>query len=168
MDISKIIEKARSSSFYLWVLNIGLARMVPFNKPHGFKVEEIKGNNIKISLPFNKRNINHIKGLHACALATLAEFTTGFAIISRLDPAKFRIILKRLEMDYHYQGKMKAFGNFAISDQWLNEKIYKPLSDNQDTVVPCEIKIYDADGNHLSTGNVHWQIKSWDKVKTVL
>lgn len=168
MDTAKIVQKAKSSSFYLWLLNAGLNRMIPFNKPHGFKVVEITDTTIKTKLPYKRGNFNHIKGLHACALATLSEFSTGFLMISRLDPKKYRIILKTLEMEYHYQGKMDGFGTFEISDRWLNEKIYNPLKENESTVVICEIKIHDTEGNHLTTGKVHWQVKSWDKVKTKL
>ncbi|MEQ8242435.1 DUF4442 domain-containing protein [Fulvivirga sp.] len=168
MDTTKIVQKAKTSSFYLWLLNAGLNRMIPFNKPHGFKVVEITDTTIKTKLPYKRGNFNHIKGLHACALATLSEFSTGFLMISRLDPKKYRIILKTLEMEYHYQGKMDGFGNFEINDQWLEEKIYNPLKENESTVVICEIKIHDTEGNHLTTGKVHWQVKSWDKVKTKL
>jgi acyl-coenzyme A thioesterase PaaI-like protein len=168
MDTTKIVQKAKTSSFYLWLLNAGLNRMIPFNKPHGFKVVEITDTTIKTKLPYKRGNFNHIKGLHACALATLSEFSTGFLMISRLDPKKYRIILKTLEMEYHYQGKMDGFGTFEINDQWLEEKIYNPLKENESTVVICEIKIHDTEGNHLTTGKVHWQVKSWDKVKTKL
>jgi acyl-coenzyme A thioesterase PaaI-like protein len=168
MDTSKIIQKAKSSKFHLWLLNAGLNRMIPFNKPHGFKVLEITDNIIKTMLPYKRGNFNHIKGLHACALATLSEFSTGFLMISRLDPKKYRIILKTLEMEYHYQGKMDGIGTFEIDDKWLEEKIYKPLESSDSTVVICEIKINDTEGNHLTTGKVHWQVKSWDKVKTKL
>lgn len=168
MDTTKIVQKAKSSSFYLWLLNAGLNRMIPFNKPHGFKVVEITDTTIKTKLPYKRGNFNHIKGLHACALATLSEFSTGFLMISRLDPKKYRIILKTLEMEYHYQGKMDGFGTFEINDQWLEEKIYNPLKENESTVVICEIKIHDTEDNHLTTGKVHWQVKSWDKVKTKL
>lgn len=166
MNTTKIVEKAKTSSFYLWLLNAGVTRMIPFNKPHGFKVVEISETQIKTKLPYKKLNFNHINGLHACALATLSEFTTGFLMISRLDPKKYRIILKTLEMEYHYQGKMDGYGSFEISDEWMKNMIYKPLESSESTVVICEIKIHDTDGNHLTTGKVHWQVKSWDKVKT--
>ncbi|MCK5104546.1 MAG: DUF4442 domain-containing protein, partial [Cyclobacteriaceae bacterium] len=75
MDITKIVKKAQGSSIYLKILNIGLNRMVPFNKPHGFKVVEIGDYHLKTMVPYKKSNFNHIKGIHACALATLSEFT---------------------------------------------------------------------------------------------
>ncbi len=168
MNTIQIVEKAKKSKFYMRLLNLGLDRMIPFNKPHGFRVVELTDTFIKTKLPYKRLNFNHIKGLHACALATLSEFTTGFLMISRLDPKQYRIILKTLEMEYHYQGKMEAYGTFEITDKWLEELIYGPLKQQESTVVICEIKIHDVEGNHISTGKVHWQVKSWDKVKTKL
>jgi hypothetical protein len=166
MDTTKILQKAKHSGFYRWILNRALDRMIPFNKPHGFAVVEIDDFRLKTCIPYKRGNFNHIRGLHACALATISEFTTGFLLISQLDPKKFRLIMQRLEMNYHYQGKMDAFAEFSISSQWLEEKIFTPLKTNDSVVVPCEIKIHDRNGNHLTTGNVFWQIKDWNKVKT--
>lgn len=166
MNTAKIVEKAKTSKLYMRLLNLGLNKMIPFNKPHGFKVLEISDTSIKSMLPYKKGNFNHLKGLHACALATLSEFTSGFLMISRLDPAKYRIILKTLEMEYHYQGKMDGIGTFELNDEWLETNVYKPLESADSTVVICEIKIHDTQGNHLTTGKVHWQVKSWDKVRT--
>lgn len=166
MDITKFLQKARTSSFYRWLLNRSLDQMIPFNKPHGFAVVELDDYRLRTKLPYKKRNFNHIRGLHACALATISEFTTGFLLVSKLDPKKFRLIMQRLEMNYHYQGKMDAFAEFSISSQWMDDNIFTPLKTQDAVVVPCEIKIHDAKGNHLTTGHVFWQIKDWNKVKT--
>ena len=166
LNTAIIIQKAKTSKFYLRLLNLGLSKMIPFNKPHGFKISEIDNYRVKTLLPYRNSNFNHIKGIHACALATVSEFTTGFVLASKLDSKKYRIIMKTLEMDYHYQGKMDCYGEFEISEQWMNEHIYIPLQTNEATVVICEVKIHDNAGNHISTGKVHWQVKSWDKVRT--
>jgi acyl-coenzyme A thioesterase PaaI-like protein len=165
-DSAKILEKAKHSSFYLKVLNWTLSRMIPFNKPHGFKIFEIEDFRLKIIIPYRKSNFNHIRGLHACALATISEFATGFLLLSNLDIKKYRLIMQRLEMDYHYQGKMDAFAEFVISKEWLHENILSPLQTQEAVVVPCEVKIHDSKGNQLTTGKVFWQIKSWSQVKT--
>ncbi len=140
--------------------------MVPFNRPHKFQVVELTDYHLKALIPYRKSNFNHIRGLHACALATISEFATGFLLLSRLDAAKYRLIMQRIEMDYHYQGKMDAFARFDISDQWLDEKIISPLQTGDAVVVPCEVKIHDVKGNHITTGKVFWQIKDWQKVRT--
>lgn len=117
-------------------------------------------------VPYKKANFNHIKGIHACALATLSEFTTGFLLLTRLDPKKYRLIMQHLSMEYHYQAKMEAYSIFKISEEWLEEKIYKPLESSDSVSVECEVNIHDKAKNHISSGKVIWQIKSWEKVKT--
>lgn len=165
MDPSRILEKAKKSSFYLMVLNFAVARMVPFNKPHGVKVLEVTDTGLKTYLPYKKKNFNHVRGLHACVLATVSEFTVGFLLLSKLG-SKYRIIMQRLEMDYHYQGKMDAVADFSVSEEWLQQHVYEPLRTKDSVVVICEVKIHDVKNNHLSTGHVHWQVKEWSKVRT--
>ena len=165
-DRSKILEKAKHSAFWLWILNVALPRMVPFNGPHGFQVMEFSDHRLKAKLPYRRSNFNHIRGLHACALATISEFATGFLLLSKLDGKKYRLIMQRIEMDYHYQGKMDAFAEFATSDAWYEEQILGPLKTSEAVVIPCVVKIHDMNGNHLTTGKVFWQVKDWTRVKT--
>ena len=166
VDSTKIIEKAKHSAFWRWVLNQALNRMVPFNSPHKFQVVEFGDNNLKALIPYRRSNFNHIRGLHACALATISEFATGFLLLSRLDKKKYRLIMQRIEMDYHYQGKMDAHAEFRTSDEWFQQQIILPLKSQESVIVPCVIKIHDVKGNHLTTGKVFWQIKDWERVKT--
>ena len=166
MNISKVVEKSKKSAFHRKLLNYGLNRMVPFNKPHGFKITEFGDYHLKVLVPYKKANFNHIKGIHACALATLSEFTTGFLLLSRLDPKKYRLIMQRIQMDYFYQAKMDAHGAFFISEEWLKELVFEPLKTQDKVTVDCEVKTIDKEGNHICTGNVTWQIKSWQHVKT--
>jgi acyl-coenzyme A thioesterase PaaI-like protein len=166
LDTAKILQKAKHSSFYLKLLNWGLYRMVPFNKPHGFRIVELGDYRLKTLMPYKRRNFNHIKGLHACGLATISEFATGFLLLSSLDMKKYRMILQRLEVNYLFQGKMDATAEFIISKEWLEEKVIHPLKTQESVLVPCEVKIHDTKGNHLTTAIVHWQFKDWAKVKT--
>ncbi len=166
MNLNNIIQKATHSKFYLWLLNQGLSFMIPFNKPHGFKIDIITENKIRTKLPYKRRNLNHIKGIHACAMATVSEFTTGLMILYKLDVKKYRIIMQKMEMDYHFQGKMDAYAEYSIDQKWITAEVENPLKTSDSVVVSCEVKLYDAKNNHLSTGMIYWQIKPWDKVKT--
>lgn len=168
MDVKTLLQRARHSGFYRWILNIGLRRMVPFNKPHGFEVVELGDHHVKILIPYRRSNLNHIRGLHACALATISEYATGLMLLSKLGFDKYRIIMQRLEMDYHYQGKMNAFAEFTMTDEYIERTILSPLETLESIVIKCEVKINDEQGKHLTTGNVHWQIKKWTNVKTKL
>ncbi len=166
MNLNNIIQKATNSKFYLWILNLGLGYMIPFNKPHGFKIEAIADEKIKTKLPYKRRNLNHIKGIHACAMATVSEFTTGLMILYKLDVKKYRIIMQKMEMNYHFQGKMDAYAEYAIDQEWITNQVEIPLKTADSVVIPCEVKLYAAKNNHLSTGMIYWQIKPWEKVRT--
>jgi acyl-coenzyme A thioesterase PaaI-like protein len=166
MNPAKLIEKAKTSSFYLWLLNWSFDRMIPFNRPHGFRITEIGDHHVRTMIPYKTKNLNHLKGLHACALATLTEITGGFIFVTQLDPEKYRIILKKLEVDYLYQGKNNAFGEFRISENWMKENVFDPLKSAESIEVVSAVNITDAKGNQLTRGRATWQIKGWDKVKT--
>lgn len=166
MNPSKLILKAGSSNFYKWLLNMVLWNMIPFNKPHKLLVTKIHPGNIEIKLPYIKRNFNHIRGLHACSMATQAEYATGMALITKLDSKEFRIIMQKIEMEYFYQGKSDAVARFAVTDDWLQSQVHDVLASGLPAIVQCEVDIYDKDENKLATGKIHWQIKSWSEVRT--
>lgn len=168
LDPATLMEKAKTSKKHLALLNFGLARMIPFNKPHGFKVKSIGDYSVQVKIPYKKSNFNHIKGIHACALATASEYSTGLVLLNNLNPKKYRIIMQKMEMDYHYQAKMDTTVNFEISEEWLKEHVMKPLENEESIVVCCEPVAHDKEGNHLTTGHIYWQIKEWAKVKTKL
>jgi acyl-coenzyme A thioesterase PaaI-like protein len=164
MDLVTLLKKAQASPFRLWILNKALAFAIPFNKPHRFRIRKVSETDIEILLPYRRRNLNHIKGLHACGLATLSEFTAGLLLAYRLDPSKYRTVLRTINMQYHYQGKMDALATFSISEAWLREKVLEPLKKEDAVYVLCEVKTYDVKGNHLCTGTTEWQVKNWSKV----
>ncbi|WP_420387605.1 DUF4442 domain-containing protein [Roseivirga sp.] len=168
LDTSTLMQKAKTSKRHLALLNFGLARMIPFNKPHGFKIKKLGDFSVEIVIPYKKANFNHIKGIHACALATASEYSTGLVLLNNLNPKKYRIIMQKMEMEYHYQAKMDTTVHYEISEDWLKREVLTPLESSESVVICSEPKAYDNDGNHLSTGRIYWQIKDWSKVKTKL
>jgi acyl-coenzyme A thioesterase PaaI-like protein len=168
MNLQAFFDRARQSAFHLWLLNRLLPQMIPFNRAHGITVTALSQFAVTLKLPYKKSNLNHIKGLHACALATTSEYATGLVLVSNLGFDNYRIIMQRLEMSYHYQGKTDAVATFSISNDWLEQSIIKPLDTVASVVIPCEIKTFDSNGNHLTTGHVHWQVKKWSSVRTKL
>ena len=165
MDLKKLVRKAQHSSFNLWLLNQALSFAIPFNRPHGFKVKRITDSEVEILIPYKRSNLNHIKGLHACSMATLCEYTAGLLLSYRLDLGKYRMILRSLDMQYHYQGKMDAVAKFSISEEWLKEKVLDPLLQCDHVFVDCAVSVHDLKGNLLCTGTSDWQVKNWEKVR---
>jgi len=162
--LQNLIGKAQASTFYLWILNRVLSRAIPFNASHHFQVIEINPGETRIRLPYRRSNLNHVKGIHACALATLCEYTVGMTLISKISESEFRIILKNIRMEYHYQAKMDVVAKFTLTDEFLKEKIIDPLGKADAVFHEFEIDVFDTAHNRICTGYVNWQVKKWDRV----
>ena len=80
----RAVQKARTSSFRLWLLNKALHWKIPFNKPHGIKITAITDDGFEVTVPYIRRNYNHIKGTHACCLATAGEYVVGLSLLRKL------------------------------------------------------------------------------------
>ncbi|MFT4203924.1 MAG: DUF4442 domain-containing protein [Chitinophagaceae bacterium] len=161
-------EKAKNSSFRRWILNRILWRMVPFNNPHKIKIVEINDAYILFEAPYRRSNRNHIKGIHACLLATLCEYTVGVNLMINLSPTEYRIIMKQITMVYHYQAKTAVRTKWGISREMLENEILQPLKREGVLFKDFVVEVYDLNDNHICTGTVQWQLKEWKNVKTKL
>jgi acyl-coenzyme A thioesterase PaaI-like protein len=161
--LEKILPKAYESKFWLWVLNKGLGRVVPFNAPHRFKIIHIDKNNISVCIPFIRKNLNHLNGIHACALATASEYACGFLLISRLSISKYRIIMRNLSIDFVKQGREELYVKFSLSDERINE-IKKKLESSAQCLELLEVEVRDGKGNLISVAKLEWQLKDWKKL----
>ncbi len=166
MDISGLIAKAQDSKWGMKKLNLIMQRGIPFNKPHSIEVISISNDEVKVKLPYKRKNLNHIKGLHACGLATASEYSSGLLLLHKLGFKQYRLIMESMEMKYHYQGKMDAIATFTLDDATAQAQIIEPLKTEDKVYIKCEILVHDTAGNHLCTGYTNWQIKPWNKVKT--
>ncbi len=166
MDLQALIRRSRTSGVSRWWLNALLRWMIPFNQPHGFRVQPLRGGGISVHIPYWRINRNHIKGIHACALATAAEYCSGLALLEHLDAKKFRLIMKSLHMDYHYQAKANAHAVFAPSAEELAAQVIEPLKNSDAVLYTARVELHDAKENHLATGRITWQVKAWEKVRT--
>lgn len=161
-----LIPRARRSKPWLFVLNTILARTIPFNRPHRFRILAIAQNKIETFAPYRRSNYNHIRGVHACAIATVAEFSAGFLLLTRLDPTRYRLIMGKLEADYFYQAKKDIIAMAELSEQELHEKIVAPLRHQDSTTIVMTTSIRDVSGNSVARVETTWQVKNWDTVRT--
>ncbi len=160
-----IAQKAKHSRFYLWLLNQVLWRVIPFNHAHKIWIEELSDTTVRIQLPYIRNNQNHLKGMHACALATLCEYACGIGLITRLNPAKFRLILKDIHVDYHTQGKSAVNVVFTLPETLFKQDILEPLQQEGVVLKTFVTEAFDSTQKLICTAQVTWQLKQWDKVK---
>ncbi len=166
MNTQKFFDQAMESSWGLKKLNFLLQRMIPFNKPHRLVVSELKQNSAKVKIPYVRKNMNHLKGLHACCLATATEFCCGIVLGNKYGLSKYRLIMKNLEMEYLYQAKMESFSFFELPEDTLNSIAEFERGEEVKLLIQCIVKTFDIQNNHLATGTIIWQLKKWEAVKT--
>lgn len=161
-----LLRQARESAAALQQLNQMLALAVPFNAPHGFGIAALGDDFVRTRAPYRPENFNHIQGIHACGIATIAELSSGLLLMGRLSPAEYRLIMARLEIDYHYQAKAELFAESRLSPEELEAEILEPLSTAESLTRTLTTEVHDADGHLVATARVTWQIKPWASVRT--
>jgi acyl-coenzyme A thioesterase PaaI-like protein len=112
-----------------------LGNFVPFLGTAGIKFEEITEARVVVSIKNRRRVQNHIKGVHAAAMALLAETATGFAVGINLPDDKLPLI-KTLKVDY----KKRSTGDMRAVAALRPEQIAAMRSEEKGNVtVPVEI-----------------------------
>ncbi len=84
-------------------------KVVPFVGTAGLLYESLSSEKVVVSLRNRRPVQNHIKGIHAAAMALLAETASGFVVGMNLPDDKLPLI-KSLKVDFlkRTQGSMKA------------------------------------------------------------
>lgn len=162
-----LIHKAKHSKKHLWLLNFILKRAIPFNKPHSFQIHTIEDQGITTFAPYQKKNFNHLKGIHACAIATVAELAAGLSLMNHLSPKEYRFIMSHIDIDYHYQAKKDIYAKAALSLADRDD-ILKSLENDGKLLREVITVVYDKDGEKVATVKTIWQIKHWRDVRTKL
>ena len=165
MRLTDWLKKAEHSQFKLWMLNRFLMRLIPFNAAHSIQIKEILPDAIVTSVPYQRRNWNHIKGIHACCIATVGELSAGLQLMRDFDATKYRLIMANLSVDYHYQAKknLRAMTTISKEEIALAQEV---LGKNGKTMIVITTKIKNSDDEDIATVLTTWQIKPWKSVKT--
>ena len=164
--LEKLLASADRSQFSLWKLNLVLRFIIPFNRPLRIRIVSLTDSSIRVSLPHIRANFNHLRGLHACSMATAAEFASGILLLRRLQASRYRIIMKSMSVEYFYQGLHDAEVTLELDQAWFEEHVFSALTASEPALVAVSPKVYDIDGNHLCTATLTWQIKDWRSVQT--
>lgn len=91
------------------VLSMMFGKIVPFLSTAGLRFEEVGHQRLTVSIRNRKKVQNHIRGVHAAAMALLAETSTGFVVGMNMPDDKL-MLLKSMKVNYvrRSQGDMRA------------------------------------------------------------
>lgn len=130
-----------------WLFSKLVGFAIPYTGSIQPRVVSLKPGHAVVNLNDKRRVRNHLKSIHAIALANLAEFTTGMATLSGMQPGS-RAILTNLKIEYH----KKARGTLR------SECHSTPPTSAEEHSLEVEAKIFDADGDCVATGMATWLI----------
>jgi uncharacterized protein (TIGR00369 family) len=96
------------------ILSRMFGRIVPFIGTAGLRFEEVGAERLVVSVRNRRKVHNHIKGVHAAAMALLAETATGFVMAMNVPDDKL-VLLKSMKVDYQQRasGNMRAVATLS-------------------------------------------------------
>ena len=165
--LSNLIQKAATSNTQLWLLNRFMNYAVRFNRPHRFKISKITPDVVQTFAPYIKKNFNHVRGIHACAIATVGELAAGMLLMFHFSPAHYRVIMSRIEIDYHYQAKKDVTATARLSLETVTS-LQNELQKNGKAMQTVITTLKDTNDTEIATVKTIWQVKTWLTVKTKL
>jgi acyl-coenzyme A thioesterase PaaI-like protein len=164
--IARAFGRARQSKGRLWRLNLLMWIGIPFNAPHRLSIAKLTLEQVQVRIPFRRSNKNHLGSLHACAMATAAEYSSGLVLLQHVSADEYRLIMTKIEVVYHAQGRTAATAHSELASETVKRHILDPLQGGEDAVMFASMaEVHDLQNRHLCTATVHWQIKRWDKVR---
>ncbi|WP_374316011.1 DUF4442 domain-containing protein [Aquabacterium sp.] len=133
-----------------WAVSKVLGKVVPLVGTAGLRYDVITPERVVVSIRNQRKVQNHIQGVHAAAMALLAETATGFCVGMNVPDDKLPLI-KTLKVDYHKrsQGDMRA-------EAKLTPAQIQQLQTQDKGEVTVAVTITDASGQEPIQAEMIW------------
>jgi acyl-coenzyme A thioesterase PaaI-like protein len=136
-----------------WIFSKFISRLIPYTGTISPFVREVGPGFAEVSIKDCRRNRNHLRSIHAVAIANLGEFTTGLALHFALD-AHGRAILTRLETEYHKKARGEIVASARLAQLPINQGlniVTAVVSDKSNSTVATVKAFWLVDRKDLGT-----------------
>jgi acyl-coenzyme A thioesterase PaaI-like protein len=131
-------------------LSLAVGRVVPFVGTARLRIEELTEERVVASVRNRRRVQNHIKGVHAVAMALLAETASGFVVGMNLPDDKLPLI-KSLKVDF----KKRTQGDMRVVATLNSEQRGRIKTEERGDVL-VEVHITDESGSEPIQCQMLW------------
>lgn len=161
--LAKLLSKSESTAALKTIERL-LIYGIPFNKPHGFKLLSLNSEECLMKVPFKRANKNHLGTVHACAIAALGEFPAGLLLIKNFSPARHRVVMTKLEVEYLKHGTQSLSSKVRFLPETF-KRACEELSKAGSANIEMKSEITNQKGQVTALVSTTWQLKSWSLVK---
>jgi len=130
-----------------WLFSRMIGVLVPYSGSIGARVETLRPGFAQISLRERRRVRNHLRSIHAIALANLGELTSGMAVLSGLPP-RTRGILRGINVRYEKKARGKLLATCSC----------QVVAPTENTEVEVQAEIHDSADNLVAVVTALWII----------
>lgn len=118
-----------------FVLSKAFGQIVPMVGSAGIRYEHVAQDKVVVSIKNHRAMQNHIKGVHAAAMALLAETATGFVTVLNVPDDRI-VLIKSLHVDYKKVAKGGLTATATLNDE---QRQYIANNDKGELLVPIVV-----------------------------
>jgi len=133
-----------------WLFSHLLGRFAPYSGTIGATIVTLEPGHALLAMRDRRRVRNHLRSVHAIALANLGELTSGLAVMSAL-PAGIRGIITGLNIEYLKKARGRLLAESRSAPPGMEDIV-------DDIAFEVVTEIRDADEDIVARATVTWRL----------
>ena len=155
----KEARRGRTGLFSRWMQEV-----VPFNRPHRLRILQLSEGSCTVELPKRRRNLNHLGTMHACAMATAAEYASGLCLLHAFGIEDVRLIMSHMEVSYTRRAQTSCTARAGCSAEDV-EALRKVIQKEGRAPLTLTSVVCDAEGQEVARAEIQWHLKGLGATK---
>ncbi len=133
-------------------------QQMPFLEKVGLKIVYVERGKVRVELPFDPSNTNHLGTIHAGALFTIAETAGGLVATSAAIPGDVVGVAKSGTIRYKKPAKGLIYVEEEVDTEWVADKFKQALEEGK-ADIPITVNIKDESGDVVAEVDLVYHIR---------